>query len=418
MSLEVPVPGIIEVNEREVRLFQRSNFFDSLGHSLILGETRNLPAVSLKDALDGIELRVLGLVGYLPLTEKITLNIRPKFPIENLWKMVDVADDNYKYILSVVRGYEKSLSVPPHHLLLKAFCHYLKDILKAGVAKGYYGHEHFGHYQPKINFQGTLTRALSRGDQINVASNIVRFSADLLPNRLLKSACVAFLNIVPRDKGWAIEKEIIKEACAVLDLVPKRHFLPGEQVAALSLPKWQQNNYLGALNIYSVLLGYTGIGFQFHPSGLSMPSFLLSMDDIFEKYIRNTIRLKLKGHGIRTLDGNVAKNQRPLFVDNQRFPTKPDLIFQLGKKVIGIGEVKYKPRIDESDRYQIISHSIALNAPINILISPAVNNQKGMEYIGKINSGTKFYHYRFDLYQNLALSEEDLFNKLIELIQQ
>ena len=77
---------IVDLHEREARIFPRSELFNAEGASLILSETRDLAAVDLRDVAEGVELRVLGLIGFLPLTSSIVLNLRPKFPLENTWE--------------------------------------------------------------------------------------------------------------------------------------------------------------------------------------------------------------------------------------------------------------------------------------------------------------------------------------------
>ena len=69
---------IVDLHEREIRLFQREELIDHKGQALILPETRSLSAFELREVFTGIELRVLGLIGYLPLTTSLTLNLRPE----------------------------------------------------------------------------------------------------------------------------------------------------------------------------------------------------------------------------------------------------------------------------------------------------------------------------------------------------
>lgn len=72
---------IIEISERGNRTFARTDLFDPQGRSLIFPQVRELNAVEITDTPDGARLMALGLIGYLPLTSSITLNIVPKFPI-------------------------------------------------------------------------------------------------------------------------------------------------------------------------------------------------------------------------------------------------------------------------------------------------------------------------------------------------
>lgn len=412
----MPPHKVIELHEREARVFPRSDLYDTVGQSLLLPETRALSAVELRDVAGGVELRVLGIIGYLPLTKDVVLHLTPKFPLKNLWGMLAIADEKYDRILPVLRAYETSDSSAPHHLLARGFCYYLKEILTTGVARGYYQVPHRGHYKPKVNFGRTVSSFLSRGDEVNVASDAFTFSTDLYPNGLLKSACLAFLKIIPLTKKWESERRLLISALNALDMATLRNMKPGEQDLALTLPMWLRDSYFGALTVFSVLIGYTKIGFSYNSSGSTMPSFLFSMDFIFESYVRNYIQKALAPLRISILDGNIAKHQKPLFIDNKRFPTKPDLIFRKNKETVALGEVKYKPKIDEGDRYQVISHVVASGSPLGIWISPAINGDAGLEYIGAIASGSKFYHYKLDITGDLELSSSAMLNEILKLI--
>lgn len=407
---------IIEIHEREARVFPREILFDSSGKSLLLPETRALSAIDLRDVLDGVELRALGLIGYLPLTKDIVLNVQPKFPVKNLWKMLSVADETYDRILPVVRSYEISNASAPHQLLIRSFCHYLRSILTSGIARGYYQEPYRGHFKPKVNFGRTVASHLSRGDYVSVEADIFSFSSDLNVNRLIKSACLDFLHLMPRSAHWLNDRRLLLEALNALHNVKPARMQFGEQDASSSLPKWLREAYYGALNVYSVLLGFTKVGFSYNGSGSAMPSFLFSLDKIFESFTRNTFQKVLSEKTLSVYDGNATQHQAPLFLNNKRFLIKPDLIFRKGKVIAGVGEVKYKPKIAENDRYQVISHVVALGAPYGIWISPTVDGDAGLEFIGAISTGAKFYHYKLNISDDLDKTSISMVNEIVALI--
>lgn len=408
---------IIDLHEREARTFPREEFFDSRGKSLLLPETRDLSAVDLRDVLDGIELRVLGLIGYLPLTSSIVLNIRPKFPLKNLWEMLKSSDETYEKVLPIFRFYESANLIAPHKMLARGFCHYLSKILDTGVVRGYYSEEYRGQYLPKVNFGATIARYLSRGDDVNVISDVFKFSSNLYVNRLLKAACIAFLRVIPRSDQWKSDRMLIIDALNALYPIAPVKMLIGDQNRTRSLPVWVRDAYNGAFTIYAILLGDTKVGFSFDARGSEMPSFLFSLDKIFESFIRNTIRDGLLSHNYSVLDGNIPRHQQSLFSDNKRYPIKPDLIFRDGKLTMGLGEVKYKPKIDEGDRYQLISHVIAHSAPFGVWISPSTDGGGGLEYIGSMSPRYRFYHYRLNIADDLNEACRIMIQDIISLIK-
>lgn len=412
-----PGPRIVDLHEREARVFPRGELFNSAGQSLVLPETRNLAAVDLRDVASGVELRAQGLIGYLPLTSSLILNLRPKFPVANFWGMLEAADGSYERVLPVLRAYESANVAAPHQILVKGFCFYLTQILDLGVSRGYYREEHGGYFLPKVNFSSTMAKYLSRGDDVSVVSDVFAFSANLRVNRILKAACVAFLRIMPRGAQWREERMLLADALNALHRLVPENMEVGEQVLAWALPAWVRDAYYGALTVYAVLLGHTKIGFSYAAQGCKMPSFLFSLDDIFERFVRNTFRRALAGDGINVLDGNNPNHQRPLFSDNKKFPVKPDLIFRKRRGILALGEVKYKPKLDEGDRYQLISHVVAMGAPVGVWISPAIDGDGGLEYVGAMANGALFYHYKMSIGGALDVSSIAMTQKIGRLIK-
>jgi 5-methylcytosine-specific restriction enzyme subunit McrC len=177
-----------------------------------------------------------------------------------------------------------------------------------------------------------------------------------------------------------------------------------------------RGNYEGLLRVYQLLLTGGGIAFTFQPGGMELPSFLFDLEDIFERFIRQTFLQALRPQKIAVLDGN--KHQGRLFEDNKTYPTKPDLIFRRGKKnVIALGEVKYKPKIKEADRYQIISHVTAAKSPLGILFSPANEGEsQRLDRIGRLATGAQFYHYRVDIRGDIKAAQQQMVQDVSALL--
>jgi 5-methylcytosine-specific restriction endonuclease McrBC regulatory subunit McrC len=411
-------PRIIDLHERDVRLFMREELFDKSGRSLVLPETRALAAIEMRDVLDGIELRARGLIGYLPLTSNIVLNVIPKFPLENLWSMLALADEEYERVLPILRSYEHAEGGrAPHQLLVRGFCHYLRLLSNSGVFRGYHKETHHGYFRPKINFSQTLARYLSRGDLINVSADSFAFSARLPINAVLKSACLDFLRVTPRNEKWEDERRLIRDALNALESVYPRKMHAGEEAMAASVPIWIRDSYRGALTVYAVFLGFTSVGFSYNAQGSSMPSFLFKLDDIFESFVRNTLRKGLPDRRLSVVDGNKHVHQQALFRDNTRFRIKPDALIKRGNETLAIGEIKYKHEVKEEDRYQVISHVIASRSPIGIWISPALSGaESGMEYIGSVATDARFYHYRLNISSGLEEAKTDMISSISRLL--
>ena len=409
---------IVELHEREVRLFQREELFDQKGQTLLLPETRSLSAVELREVFTGIELRVLGLIGYLPLTSSLALNLTPKFPIANLWQMLDSADENYDRVLPILRPYEHANDSAPNQLLTRSFCFYLREILSVGVTRGYSTQEYEGHFKPKIHFGRTVARFLSRGEYVRVAGSMFVFSFNAQLNSLLKSACKDFLRIMPQGEMWQSERLIVLDALNALFQVTPSRMLIGEESIANLAPIWLRDSYYGALRIYAILLGHSNIGFSYDAKGTKLPSFLFRLDEIFESFVRNSLRNGLQDSEISVVDGNKPRHQQPLFNDNRQFVIKPDALIRRRKNVVAVCEVKYKPKIHEVDRYQVISHVVSSCSPLGIWISPAREGENAdLNYVGTMANGAKFYHYRLNVFGDLDLALGKMIGALQQLIK-
>lgn len=408
---------IVDLHERDVRLFPRADIVDSSGRSRILPETRALKAVELRDVVDGVQLRATGLIGYLPLTTSITLNLRPKFPLANLWYMLDNADEHFDRVLPVIRRYERTAERAPHQLLARAFCFYLGRILSSGIVRAYPRARDENYFRPKVDFGATMARFVSRGDSLRTVSDSFSFSRNVAANRLLKAACLQFSRVVPRTADWSRERAILDDAIATLEPLEPQYITHSDLNAAATVPMRVRDSYRGALYIYALQTGLTGMGFSFEASGSELPSFLFCLDDVFEAFVRNRLRILLRDSQISVADGNKPEHHGMLFQDSRRYPTKPDLIFKRRRDVLGLGEIKYKPRIEETDRYQLISHTVAAGASKACWISPASTPaEAGVEYVGSLHGGASFYHYRLDIGADLASATEHMAKTIRDML--
>lgn len=228
-------------------------------------------------------------------------------------------------------------------------------------------------------------------------SSVFEFGLNSPVNRVVKAACLRFSRIVPSLAAWQEERLLLQLALETLHRVEKHDpislNLDLEQSVSLRI----RHHYAGMLRVYHLLLTGGGIAFNLEPRGMELPSFLFSLEQIFERFVRQTFVQALREIGITVLDGD--KHQGRLFEDSDVYRTKSDLIFRRSKKeVTALGEVKYKPGLRVSDRYQIISHVTAARAPIGILFTPANEGEsQHLERIGRLSTGAHFYHYRVNI---------------------
>lgn len=407
---------IVEIQERGQRFFPRHDLIDVHGQSLILPATRELGSIDVRDVADGFILMAARLIGFLPLTRTITLNIVPKFPIQNLWAMLEIGSESYARVLAAIRHYEVTGTSSPILLLARSFCYYLRDAISAGFERSYYSRTVSGHYKPRIEFGATISRHLSRGNPIDTVSSVYEFGLDSSINRIIKAACLCFARIIPRAADWYEERRLIQIALDTFQRVherePRAHDLDLDRVVSLRL----RSIYSGMLCVYQLLLTGGGIAFTLERGGKELPSFLFNLEDIFERFVRQTFVRALREQGISVLDGN--KYPGRLFIDNKTYTTKSDIIFRRRKRgIICVADVKYKPIIKESDRYQIISHVTAAGAPFGLLFSPANEGEsQKLELLGTLPTGSKFYHYRVNIQGDIGETQAQMVKDISALL--
>lgn len=198
--------------------------------------------------------------------------------------------------------------------------------------------------------------------------------------------------------------------------------IDGLRTAKASIP-FERLDYAAALDCALELLRHNDVLLDNSQRGLDLESYLISLDDVFEEYIRGIIAsLPAQGHGpVATVDGNLKRHKKHLFSDNKKYEVKPDLIIKDCRGIQMIGDVKYKIRPKEEDRYQLISHSLSYQVHKAILIYPKQPTQKevGLISLGKIGP-TRFtlevYEYYFDLSSELASEETRLKSALANLL--
>jgi 5-methylcytosine-specific restriction enzyme subunit McrC len=407
---------VVEIQERGQRFFPRTELVDPQGHSRILPETRALRAIEVRDVADGAQLIALGLIGYLPLTPSITLNIVPKFPIQNLWTMLEIGGEDYQNILPTIRRYQTSANPAPIQMLARSFCHYLRQAIASGFERTYYSRQRTGYYKPRVEFGKTINQFISRGNPVDTVSSVFEYGLDNSANQLVKAACLRFVRLLPADTTWDEERRLIRYALETLQRVNPREPNAMDFEVEASVSSRVRPQYAGMLRIYHLLLTGGGISFTFEPDGKELPSFLFKLEDIFERFVRQVLVAGLRAHGIGVRDGN--KHKGYLFDDSRDYPTKSDIVFRrLKRDVIGIGEVKYKPKLKEADRYQIISHVTSARAPVGILFTPADEGEsQRIERIGRMSTGAQFYHYRVNIQGDIHTAADQMTRDILAIL--
>ncbi len=180
-----------------------------------------------------------------------------------------------------------------------------------------------------------------------------------------------------------------------------------------------RNYYLGIAKTCLLIIGDRSVSLETAGSDVRLLSFILNLEDVFEKYVRNVLKqwVKTEHSEAKVRDGNKGKRNY-LFYDSRVFDIYPDIYLTLGAKRPLVADVKYKPKIEEHDRYQVISHSVSMGATKAVIIVPAFQGgNSGLIRRGQIcdANGIEVFEYHMKLDGDLGSEEAKMGKAIIEL---
>lgn len=397
------------------------------------------------------ELRLLakGFAGLIPLTDRLTIQVRPRFPLRNLTHMVSVCG----YVptaLPALREYNSTdqwddwLLDVMSDALLAAF----GVITLNGLLRTYDRRTETGSYpHGRINITASMLRYASRGINHKAEYSWFERTIDNAPNRCLKSA-VAFLHgrYVHAEREAGVRERVagLGEAMRVLDHVtleePRPFSLDDPQVrGTMPLPE-SRAYYRPALELAVAILTRRGVSLDAMTGTVSLPTLLVKTEDLFEEFVRISLAEAMADHpNLSVLDGNKDPGRTVLYeelTDAERaaFPShelpsakastpdaNPDVVFRLddGSHPV-IAEVKYTEVKDYADRAeveQVVVYAVRYRSPVALTIHPRRGGaKKGLHIVGRIGS-IVVGQYRVDLgAEDMEAEMEEMATQISDLI--
>ncbi|MFB9194655.1 McrC family protein [Actinomadura verrucosospora] len=376
----------------------------------------------------GLRLSAKGYSGLIPLTERIAIQVRPRFPLRNLTHMVAVCG-YVPTMLSALRDYEATnqwndwlLDVMADGLLAA-----LDTISLNGLLRTYRRRTEAGSYpHGRINMTGSVLRYASQGINHKAEYSWFERTADNPPNRCLKSA-VALLHSryvnAPREKGIRERIARLAEAMRLLnDVSFESHAfsLDDPQVrGTVPLPETRAY-YRPALELAVAILTKRGISLDVDKGRVSMPTLLVKTENLFEEFVRISLQENFSAYPtLSVLDGNREPGKAKLYealtdterttlpvhekpaVSGKEPDANPDIVFRMNDGAHPlIADVKYsnvKGYADRSEVEQVVLYGHRYRSPVTMTIHPRRSeSKKGLYIAGRIGS-TIVAQYRVDL---------------------
>lgn len=307
---------------------------------------------------------------------------------------------------------ESTTSLSTNEGLTEALCRALTELtrraLRAGLLQGYRTtHEVLPTVRGRVRFADQVQQR--RGMPLPVAVTYDDYTHDTLEHQLVLAA------------ARRLSQMPIRSAKARDDLTWLRHQLDGVSdllVSRTSVPEpvWTRLNerYRPAVSLARLILAGTSLEAG-HGTQEAL-GFLIDMNQVFEDFIRVSLRERLRLTPRTFPDGNHVPR---LYLDQSRrwVPLKPDLSWWNSQRseCLFVGDCKYKrpdSSIPNADVYQLHAYLTALQLPAGMLIYARTENSPHSFQVAHDGPGIVVQHI------DLAGSLDHIHVQMNELAQQ
>lgn len=380
---------------------------------------------------DSLIFQAGGYVGLIPINDRITLDVRPRVPVQNLERILQMASE-----VPVTLGFVREYAT---HIIASAS---LIDILARSLLGGIVEIERYGIYKQyvsrtvntsfprgRIMLGSTIQKHLAQGRNHSVTASWFEHSADNGSNRCLKYAIWLLsqrYKSVNMQKG---QRKIVSDLNQAYHLFDKTSL--DKSISFLKDPLVIDPNrfpsirayYAPLLNLAKTIIENRGVSFSEKGSDMLLPSMIFDFDKVFEKYLRKVLQIRLQKlePNFSVLDGTVGgigSGVKLLFDKSPRkVEANPDIVIKRKDtndpyKVYPIlVDAKYKP-VDfpeRSDINQGIGYGFSYRCRNVVLAHPKrEGGRKGLHLIGTIGD-YNFYQYIFDMDCENPEDEENRF---------
>jgi len=395
----------------------------------ILPTVKNYFTIDYKPKNDKLTLVAGGFIGVIPVNDSLAVEIRPKFSISNLTRIVSIAEDKYNTLDFFSRKYRE---VPNFNFVVLEFMaecltNELKVLDSEGVLKTYIlRNENSDTIRGRININNSIKIHWSHGHFNKASINFYDFTNNNSFNRLIKYSlkyCIEELQYLNTTNKRLINSLIY--FYSLFESIPLEPYSDsfGEVFNIIKNDKVSilRTYYINICEICRLIVEKTGILFSELGEDHKLNTFTLDMSFTFEKYILNIIRLNRTIFPENTIifDGNFEGRKKFFNQPSKgKGDAKPDIIIKQNHTINLIADVKYKFKSKETDRYQIISHALSYNTKNTILILPKSDTYycDQLVNLGSVGEDYKInvYEYYYDLSnENLVEEENKLINTLL-----
>ncbi len=312
--------------------------------------------------------------------------IRPKIRPENLFLLLEVG-------LPQQAWRKEDFDYAINHDLLRSVVSFFARTVETTLARGLYRsyrtrNEDLDTIRGRIDFERQLSRARL---PLPVACRYEEFTADVIENCGLRAAIRLSLRVpgVPRDDRRRLMRELV--AMEEVSDLP----VSGDELRLIRYTRLNEH-YRPALGLARVLLD--NVTLLDRSGATTAMSFMLNMNDLFERFVTERLRRALTGRLI--VESQVTDH---LDIDKQ-VRIRPDLSFRHpgSDQVIYVADLKYKlatgdPLARSSDYYQLLAYTTALDLPEGVLIYCRSEGEPAGKEVTVRNAGKTLHVRSVDL---------------------
>ena len=381
-----------------------------------------------------------GVIGIIPLNDRVSLDIRSKVPIKNLERLLAIAETAPSFINAHQRLYDESADVIPD----------VVDLFAAAILSGLEAMDLLGAHKEYVR-QRQLT-SQPRGRPVFSSRSVLHLksptgplmewawfwrTADIPVNRCIRYAVYLlaqqYQKAGSRNNKMATALAIAYERQRDITLDHSLEFLRDRDVGDPA--RFQDNRpfYRDLVNVSRAVISGRAIAIFGADPKVTLPTMIVDMNTAFERYVRHTLSTELKGvQGLTVVDGNNISGEtgkRKLF-DTQpkglgeKTLATPDIVIarvdQQNARPEVVLEVKYKICSDMPDREdlnQLLVYALSHNVKKVAMVYPCSEpGTQGIGYIGRV-AGIDVYKIQIDLdAQDLATTERAAINQILSTI--
>lgn len=311
--------------------------------------------------------------------------IRPKIRLENLFLMLEVG-------LPEQAWRQEDFDYATNPDLLQSLVSFYARTLETTLARGLYRsyrnrNEDLKAIRGRIDFGRQLSRARL---PMPVACRYGEFTSDVIENRGLRAAIRLSLRVAGVQASD--RRRLMRELVAMEEVADTP--VAGDELQRVHYTRLN-DHYRPALGLARLLLD--NLTLVDRRGGTTAASFMVNMNDLFEKFVTERLRRALQGR-------LVVESQTHDSLDiEKKVRIRPDLRFRHpgSGSVTYVGDIKYKLTDDavarSADYYQLLAYTTALDLPEGVLIYCQADGGRPAGEVTVRHAGKKLHVRPLDL---------------------